>query len=152
MSTSIELISTQLQTNVRNQRTPTTLTSSDYLEMAVLGTKQFYIDIGQEDNWTSEFDGTSIITKDLTILEYEYCVLASEIVFFEQLICGWNDLVGYTTNALAITHADKPFQNIEKILDRKNKKLINLFYKMTDYISMDDIGTIDVEKVDFDFS
>ena len=46
MSTSIEDISTQLQTNTQNQRTPSTITSAQYLAMAILGTKQFYIDIG----------------------------------------------------------------------------------------------------------
>lgn len=151
MSTSIESISTQLQTNTKNQRTPTTLTSADYLAMAILGTKQLYIDIGNEDNWTSEFDGTDTITRTLNILEFRYCVLASEVVFYEQLVCNWNTIIGYTTNALTIKNAHKPFDNIEKMLERKRKELIDLFYKMNDYTTMDDIDSIDVEQIEYDF-
>lgn len=151
MSTSIETISTQLQTNTKNQRTPTTLTSDDYLKMAILGTKKFYIDIGEESNWDSEFDGTNTVTKTMNILEFEYCVLASEIVFYEQLICGWNDLVSYTTNALSVTNAMKPYDAIKGTLDRKRTELVNLFYKMTNYTSMSDIDSVDVEKVDYEF-
>lgn len=151
MSTSIESISSQLQTNTKNQRTPTTLTSNDYLEMAILGTKRFYIDIGNEDNWSSEFDGTDTITRTLNILEIDYCILASEIVFYEQLICGWNDLVSYTTNAISVTNAIKPYEAIRETIKIKEKKLIDLFYKMINYTSMSDIDSIAVEKVDYNF-
>jgi hypothetical protein len=151
MSTSIESISTQLQTNTANQRTPTALTSAQYLDMAIQGTKQLYIDIGDEDSWNSEFDNVSTITRTLNILEFKYCVLASEIIFYEWLICDWNDLVSYTTNALTVANANKPYENFEKIIEKKQNQLVNLFYKMTEYTSMDDIGSIDVEKIEYDY-
>lgn len=152
MSTSIEDISTQLQTNTKYQRTPTTLVSSDYLALAIVGTKAFYIAIGDNDLWTTEFDGTSTISRTLDILDFDYCVLASEIAFYEQILCDWNTLVGYTTNAITVTNANKPFENISNIIKKKEKELITLFYRMTERTSMSDIDAVDVEQVDFTYS
>ena len=151
MSTSISSISEQLQTNVRYQRTPTTLTSDDYLNLAILGTKRFFIDIGEEDQWSDEFDGSSSITRTLNILEIQYCVLASEIEFLNSLLCEWNTLISYTTNALAVAHADKPYKAISEMIKTKKAELIELFNKMTDYSSVTDVESIDVRKVDITY-
>lgn len=151
MSTSIEAISTQLQTNTKFQRTPTTLTSADYLALAIIGTKKFYIAIGAESSWTTEFDGTDTITRTLSELELDYCVLASEIAFYDQLIGNWNTLIGYTTNALTITNANKPFENIRDLIKTKKIELVNLFYKMTEYTTMSDIDSVTVNPVEYDY-
>jgi hypothetical protein len=152
MSTSIDDIKDKLITNVRHQRTPTTYTDDDYLTLAINGCKRFYNDTGLEDSWSTEYsDDDYTLTRTLNILQVQYCVVCSEIEFFMEILMNWNTLVSYTTNALSVAHSNKPFEHLEKIIDRKENKLVELFQKMTDVANMTSISDITVEQVDFDF-
>ena len=153
MSTLIDDIKDKLITNVRHQRTPATYTDDDYLTIAINGCRRFYNDTGLEGSWDEEYsDDDYTLTRTLNILEQQYCVVASEIEFFTEILLNWNTLVSYTTNALSIANSNKPFEQFERIIDKKEKKLVELFQKMTNIANMTSISDITVGHIDFDFN
>lgn len=153
MATSINNIADQIKTNFKNQRLPMAYTDDDYLNLAILGCKRFYRDIGIEASWTSEYASTpvSTISRDLTILEYEYCVVSSEIEFIKSIRTYWNTMVSYTTNALTISNAFKPFEFLKETIREKEIELVELFHKMTTISNMSEIDNVYVTPVNYDY-
>lgn len=133
MSTSLLEISTTLQNSMRFQKTPVTLTSNDYLDLAKDGCMRFYTDIGISDKWNIEFvnGATPTVTRNLSITEMEYVLVASQISFFYWIRMAWNTLISYTTNALSVANANKPFEQISKSIDELESRLTEIFYKIT---------------------
>jgi hypothetical protein len=150
MATDINEIKDQLIDNFADQRTPTTYSDTDYLNFAIKGCKRLYRDTGLKDNWDSEFSVDSL-NRDLDINQYEYCVIASEIEILKKIRTSWNTMIGYTTNALTIANADKPFKFLTETIKEKEKELVDLFHKMTDVANMSSISAITVDAVDYDF-
>jgi hypothetical protein len=149
--TDINSIKLQIRTNFRNQRTPVTYTDSDYLAFSVLGCKRFYRDTGKETLWDTEFS-VDTLSRDLNVTEYEYCVLSAEIELIKSIRNYWNTMVSYTTNALTIANAFKPFEFMEAQIKEKENELIGLFHKMTDVANPSSTSDIDVDSVDYTFS
>lgn len=152
MSTSIETLADELETRTKYQRTPSTVTTSEYIEMTTTGIKKFYIDVGLQGSWLTEYNSTTnTITRTLNILEQEYCLLASENVFYDMLKGSWNALVGYTTNALSITNANKPFEFLSQTVNKNKAEMVSLFHKMTDKSTMTDVSAVNIVPVDYTF-
>jgi hypothetical protein len=152
MSTSISSMATSLLQANAWQRFPVTLTSNDYENFMTDGIKRFYSDMNLESSWDTDYDSTNkTIVRDLTTNEYEYCMICGKIEVLKKLQTSWNDLVGYTTNALSVTNISKPFENIDKTINAHEKRLVTLFHKIVDLSTMSDIDTITVEQVEYDY-
>jgi hypothetical protein len=109
------------------------------------GIKRFYSDMNLESSWDTDYDSTNkTIVRDLTTNEYEYCMICGKIEVLKKLQTSWNDLVGYTTNALSVTNISKPFENIDKTINAHEKRLVTLS-------TMSYIDTITVEQVEYDY-
>lgn len=58
-------------------------------------------------------------------------LVTAEIGFYRKVQTDVNNIVGYTTDALSVTNADKPFQYIgATVRELENKRRV-LYYKMT---------------------
>lgn len=68
---------------------------------------------------------------DLPLDESEYVLLTAEINFYEKVQSTVNDLTSYTTDAMAVTHGDKPFANIQQKLTDLRDQQTRLWYKMS---------------------
>lgn len=138
MSTSLTKMAVALQDETSWQRTPQTLRLDDYVQMIQNGIKRLYIDTSRasEFNYSmiSDLNGSDVIfSQDLPIDEEEYVMVCAKINFFRRVATDVNNIVGYTTNALSVTNADKPYSNIKNTLeDLENERRI-IFYKMTNY-------------------
>ena len=138
MSTSITKMAFALQDETSWQRTPQTLRLDDYVQMIQNGIKRLYIDTSRASefnyNMISDLNGNEIFfSQDLPIDEEEYVMVCAKINFFRRVATDVNNIVGYTTNALSVTNADKPYSNIKNTLeDLENERRI-IFYKMTNY-------------------
>lgn len=67
---------------------------------------------------------------DLNADEYEYVLTTAEIGFYRQVQSDVNRIVGYSTDAMTITNADKPYANLSQtIAELLNRQRI-LYYKM----------------------
>lgn len=155
MSTSISDIKDELKEKVTYYRQRgTAYTDDDYLEMSVRGTKKLYIDCGWT-TWDSEYTSgaTPTVSVDLDLTQTEYAILSSELKFWEQALCDWFTMVGYTTNALTITYPHKPAEFIQEKIKSIKTDLVELFQKMTDdatptYITEVTVGDFEVEYDD----
>lgn len=142
-------IANELREDTAWQTTPVALEDADYENMVVQGLKKLYIDTGR----ASIFDKSSLQKVDIedelgnisTVLVYEpvskllideeyYILLMAKINFFKRVQSDVNRLRGYSTNALTVTHADKPYANLaDTIAQLENERRIT-FYKMTRFI------------------
>lgn len=138
MSTSLTKMAFALQDETSWQRTPQTLRLDDYVQMIQNGIKRLYIDTSRASefnyNMISDSNESEVIfSQDLPIDEEEYVMVCAKINFFRRVATDVNNIVGYTTNALSVTNADKPYSNIKNTLeDLENERRI-IFYKMTNY-------------------
>lgn len=57
----------------------------------------------------------------------------AEIAFYKKVQASVDDITSYTTDAMAVTHGDKPFANIQqKIIDLDTRQRM-IWYKMARY-------------------
>jgi hypothetical protein len=132
MSTSLTDIKTDLITNVKFQKTPIPMTDDDYMSFVIKAAKRYYVDCGMEDEFNSDYDKvTYTLNKDLSLSDLEYILLASEIAFRTQIKDDLADIVGYSTDALSITGADKPYKNIQSTINDLETRLSKLAFKFT---------------------
>lgn len=60
-------------------------------------------------------------------------MLVAQIGFFKKVQADVNNIVGYTTNALTVTGADKPYAHLQDtIANLENERRI-VYYKMHRY-------------------
>lgn len=131
MSTSLSKLVTELQERTQFQETPIAFDTTDYEGFVTNGAKRLYIDLGYS-NWTTEYNATSkILTRDLSISEEEYVLIASEIAFFNEIKNNWSTIISYSTNALSITNGEKPYKNIDGMIKDLKDRLSELFYKIS---------------------
>lgn len=106
----------------------------------VKGLEAMFIQTGRgmqyEDSWLT-FDENGILlstTQDLRIDELRYAYLVAKIEFFKQVQTDVNNIVGYTTDALTVTNADKPYQNLAQTIEGLEQELRKVFYTMIRYV------------------
>ena len=85
------------------------------------------------------YDGDGLLvstTQDLKIDEIRYAYIKAKIEFFKQVQTDVNNIVGYTTDALTVTNADKPYVNLQQTIASLEQELRQVFYTMTRYAYM----------------
>jgi len=96
---------------------PDALTEKDYCGMVAAALRKLFVITGRaalydetrlqrRDGVAIQYDGT------LPVDEQEYVLLTAEIMFFRKVQTDVNNTFGYTTDALAVTNADKPYANL----------------------------------------
>ena len=138
MSTSLTKMAFELRDETAWQRTPQQLSIDDYILMICNGLKRLYIDTARASdfnyNMISSQDNDEVVFKnDLQIDEEEYIMICAKINFFRRVATDVNNIVGYTTNALSVTNADKPYANLKDTIDALENDRRTLFFKMTTY-------------------
>lgn len=119
------------------QQTPKQLLKEDYEKMIIAALKKLYVDTSRyselsEDDIFTE-DDEVFCNKTLPLDEEEYLMLLARIEFFKKVQTDHNGEVGYTTDAMSITNADKPYANLkDTIMNLENERRI-IFYKMVRY-------------------
>ena len=127
-----------LQEETAWQETPVILGQSDYEKLVVRALRKFFVDI----NRVSEYDITLYTTddsdnlcynRDFEVDEEEYIFILCQIMFFKRVQTDVNNTFGYSTDAIIITNADKPYANLKDTLDDlQHERRIN-FNKMVRY-------------------
>lgn len=127
----------ELQEGTEWQETPQPLTQSQYLGMILRGLKRLFIDTGRArqydpdklivDNDVCYYDETFLIDEE------EYIKLCSQLEFFRKVQTDVNNTFGYSTDALTVTNADKPYANLKNTLGEIEEYRRILFYKMVRY-------------------
>ena len=135
MGTSITDLVQELKEQTEWQRTPIELTDDNYYSMVIYGLKRLFIDTQRASVYDKiaierHEDGTVWFDSDLLLDERAYVLLCAQINFFKKVASDVNNIVGYTTDALTVTNADKPYANLkDSISSLENERRIT-YYKM----------------------
>lgn len=129
-----ELIS-ELRDNTSWQKTPLPLIDADYVNMTKRAIRQLYVDTGRASIYhsglfTEDADGIVSFSEDLRADEIEYILICAQINFFKRVATDVNNIVGYVTDALTVTNADKPYANLKDTMDRLENERRIKYYKM----------------------
>ena len=125
--TDAEQLATELKQRTEWQDTPVELEDADYQEMVILAVRHLYVMTGRY----LQFDRDSEI--ELTADEFEYVLTTAEMGFYRKVQADVNRIVGYSTDAMTITNADKPYANISQTLAELANRQRILYYKMVRY-------------------
>lgn len=117
------------------QALPEALEDSQYLAMILHGLRRLFIDTGralQFDvmKFTTIEDGSYAYDQNFEIDEEEYILLCAQLEFFAKVQASVNDQVGYSTDALTVTNADKPYANIKNTMENIDNERRIVYYKM----------------------
>ena len=104
--TELKRLAAELKQRTEWQDVPVQLTEADYQEIARQAIRQLYVMTGRSE----QYDGEAAVT--LNADEYEYALTTAEIAFYRKVQSDVNRIVGYSTDAMSITNADKPYANI----------------------------------------
>lgn len=137
--TNISELANELKDATRWQKTPLPLSDNDYVSIIIRALKRLYVDTGRAsvfnmDMITKNDDENVCFTEDLPIDEEEYVLLCAQIGFFNQVKTDVNNIVGYTTDALSVTNADKPYANIKDSIEKLENERRITYYKMIRYV------------------
>lgn len=120
------------------QRTPEELEAQDYIKMIVRGIRKLYVDTGRALEYSTELlnenEGVVTFANDLALDEEEYVLLYAQIEFYKRVQTDVNNIVGYTTDALTVTNADKPYAHLQDTIDNLEKERRIVYYKMIRFV------------------
>lgn len=137
MATSIAELADELKAQTSWQKTPMPLYNSDYEMMVKTAIRKLYVDTGRasiyHNNMYETHDGCVFFEVDLPADEYEYVLICAQLKFFQRVAADVNNIVGYVTDALTVTNADKPYSNLKDTMDRLENERRILYYKMVRY-------------------
>lgn len=120
------------------QQTPAELSEADYLAMVESALRHLFVITGRAALYDSEKmlreEGLPIFYDTILQLdEEEYLLIAAEIEFFRLVQTNVNNVFGYSTDALTVTNADKPYANLSATITELEQKRRILYYKMVRY-------------------
>ena len=126
--TDMQKMAQELKQRTEWQDTPVELVHEDYLEIVRQAVRHLYVMTGRY----TQYDDSSDIA--LSADEYEYVLTTAEIGFYRRVQSDVNRIVGYSTDAMTITNADKPYANISQTVNELLNRQRILYYKMTRFV------------------
>ena len=126
--TDMQKMAEELRQRTEWQDTPVELDEGDYLEIVRQAVRHLYVMTGRY----TQYDDSSEIA--LNADEYEYVLTTAEISFYRRVQADVNRIVGYSTDAMTITNADKPYANISQTISELLSRQRILYYKMTRFV------------------
>lgn len=134
----IQELAEEVQETTAEQETPYPLVESDYMKMVRRAVKRFFVDINHPEEYDRErfiLDDEGYECYDRTFIADEevYIVCLCKIEFFRRVQMDVNNRFGYSTNAITITNADKPYANLKNTLDELERERQILYHKMVRY-------------------
>ena len=136
--TSVTDLAAELANRVYLQRSEKEFTSEEYIQLIENAISRLYVDTGralQFDKFHFEDTGDAIyFSEDLKIDEKEYVLLIAEKAFLQIIQKDVNIITSYTTNALSVTGADKPYAHLADSIDKLEWQRRELLYRMIRYM------------------
>ena len=119
------------------QATPTQITPAQYQDMIVHGIEKLYADTNRALEYEQiqyiKVDNEVFFNTELDIIQKNYIMICAQIEFLKKVQSDVNNIVGYTTNALTVTNADKPYANLKDAIGNYENERRIVYYKMVDY-------------------
>jgi len=157
--TDIVKLAQRLHRRIQWQEIPEELNSSDLIEMICDAIRMLYVISGrtfqysddkfivveepeegtetpEEPEETDEEEKDDVLepgvyfADDLELDEQEWVLLEGEIAFYNLALSNVDDLQSYTTDAMAVTHGDKPYKNIKATVEDRQMKQAVVWTRM----------------------
>ena len=126
-----------LKDDTKWQKTPEELDDAEYFVMILQGVETLFIDTGRalmfDDIEKVNDDGLPYIDYDFKVDERKYILLCAQITFLKRVQTDVNNIVSYSTDALTVTNADKPYGHIADSIANLERERRRLYYKMVRY-------------------
>ena len=137
----ITKIAAWLKEKTEWQETPVPLTDLNYIHMVIDGIERLFVDTGRSEQYNEDLyitlddDEGSYFVYDANIPldERRYVQICAEMNFFSKVQSDVNNTFGYSTDALTVTNADKPYANLKDTLSNLDNERRIIYYKMTRY-------------------
>ena len=133
--TDILLLAHKLFKRIEWQTVPDVVTLEDLTVMIADAIRYLYIITDRalafdEEMFTIE-EGVYISFKeDLKLDEREYVLITAEIDLYRKAQTSVNELTSYSTDAMTVSHGDKPFANLQQTIDDAERRRDRIWYKM----------------------
>lgn len=120
------------------QSVPDAVGEDELIEFVADAIRYLYVMTGRtmqftEDMFISE-DGLYVqFAGDLMLDEQEYVLVTAEIAFYRKVQASVDNITSYTTDAMAVTHGDKPFANLQQKIADLDVRQRMIWYKMARY-------------------
>ena len=147
--TDIVKLAQRLHRRIQWQEIPEELTSTDLMDIICDAIRMLYVISGrtfvysddmfidtlpiddEEEAINSDEDIDGLwFTEDLALDEQEWVLLEGEISFYNMALSNVDDLTSYTTDAMAVTHGDKPYKNIKSTVEDRQRKQAVVWTRM----------------------
>ena len=137
----ITQLAEKLKEQTEWQETPIPLTNGNYENMVVDGLERLFVDTGRATEY-DESKYVSVETPEEAYLGYDatflldekrYIQICSQINFFSKVQSDVNNRFGYSTDALTVTNADKPYANLRDTIEKLDNERRIIYYKMVRY-------------------
>ena len=130
--TEFSIVLEDLMFDLKFQHTPIPFSEEDYIKFLITGIKSMYVDLGEDAKYSLDFDDNNLVfSVTYSHVAQEYILNGSKIAFYKLVQQTVNDIVGYSTNSLKVTNADKPYANISNEVNSLKDRQIELFYKLS---------------------
>ena len=130
-------LANELQEITAWQETPVILGPDDYLRVVIRALRTFFRDINRPAEYSPslfiETEDGLCYDREFQIDEEEYILILCQIEFFKRVQMDVNNSFGYSTDALTVTNADKPYVNLKNTLDELQHERRICFNKMVRY-------------------
>lgn len=138
--TDILALSEKLRRRIEWQSVPDDLYDADLTLFIVDAIIDLYVKTGRYNQLDEENDfvktdeeGYVSLNWDLPLDERQYVLVSAAIAFYEKAQSDVTTLTSYSTDAMTVTHGDKPFANLEEKLNDLRNELLRIWYKMPRY-------------------
>ena len=138
--TDVVKLAQRLYRRIKWQEIPESLYTDDLIDMICDAIRALYVISGRSSSYS---DDKFVTTEDhethekevtfedtLQLDEEEWVLKKGEVLFYSMAQSNVDDLQSYTTDAMAVTHGDKPFKNIGSILSGCNDELAVIWTRM----------------------
>jgi len=137
--TDIVELAQRLHWKINSQRTPYEVHWIDQVHWIAEAIRKFYVISGRAMQFSEdmfEYDESGHETSfsgDLLADEREWVLLEAQIEFYKWVQASHDDMVSYTTDAMSVTHGNKPYEHIGATIDRLEGERNRIWYAMTRY-------------------
>lgn len=137
--TDVVKLAERLYRKVNSQRVPMEVGTADLINLIEDAIRRLYVISGRaflmsDDKF--ELDGKGVVTTFADTLvsdEEEWVLLEAQISFYKWVQNNVDDQTSYTTDAMSVTHGDKPYEHIGQTIDRLSGERDRIWYAMVRY-------------------
>ena len=133
--TSIAGIAERLYRKIKWQEVPEQMGYEDMVAYVCDAIRKLYVISGRtflfsENKFVLDESGSMAFEDDMEIDELEWILLECQIEFYKACQSNVDDMKGYTTDAMSVTHSDKPYANFGETISRLKEEQNRIWYGM----------------------